>query len=41
LALARQEGVDWILTLKAFLISGKLPEEEPEAERIVCLAMGY
>jgi ribonuclease HI len=35
LALARQEGVDWILELKAFLISGKLPEEESEAERIV------
>jgi ribonuclease HI len=28
LALARQEGVDWILKLKAFLISGKLTEEE-------------
>jgi hypothetical protein len=28
LALARQEGVDWILELKAFLVSGKLPEEE-------------
>jgi hypothetical protein len=28
LVLARQEGVDWILELKAFLISGKLPEEE-------------
>jgi hypothetical protein len=35
LALARQEGVDWILELKAFLVSGKLPEEESEAERIV------
>jgi hypothetical protein len=34
LALARQEGVDWILKLKAFLVSGKLPEEESEAERI-------
>jgi hypothetical protein len=27
--------VDWILELKAFLVSGKLPEEESEAERIV------
>jgi hypothetical protein len=41
LALARLEGVDWILELKAFLISGKLPEEESEAERIVCQATGY
>jgi hypothetical protein len=32
LALARQEGVYWFL--KAFLVSGKLPEEESEAERI-------
>jgi hypothetical protein len=32
LALARQEGVDWILELKAFLVSGKLPEEELEAD---------
>jgi hypothetical protein len=35
LTLARQEGVDWILELKAFLISSKFPEEESEAERIV------
>jgi hypothetical protein len=28
LVLARQEGVDWILELKAFLINSKLPEEE-------------
>jgi hypothetical protein len=41
LALARQEGVDWILELKAFLISGKLLEEESEAERIVRQAIGY
>jgi ribonuclease HI len=41
LALARQEGVDWILELKAFLISSKLPEDESEAERIVCQASGY
>jgi ribonuclease HI len=41
LALARQEGVDWILELKAFLISGKLHEEESEAERIVRQATGY
>jgi hypothetical protein len=41
LALARQEGVDWILELKAFLISGKHPEEESEAERIVRQAIGY
>jgi transposase InsO family protein len=33
--------VDWILELKAFLISGKLPEEESEAERIVHRASGY
>jgi hypothetical protein len=41
LALARQEGVDWILELKAFLISGKLPEEESEVKRIMCQATGY
>jgi ribonuclease HI len=41
LALARQEGVDWILELKAFLVSGKLPKEESEAERIVRQASGY
>jgi hypothetical protein len=41
LALARQEGVDWILELKAFLISSKLPDDESEAERIVCQASGY
>jgi hypothetical protein len=36
LALARQEGVDWILELKAFLVSSKLPEDESEVERIIC-----
>jgi hypothetical protein len=41
LALARQEGVDWILELKAFLVSGKLPEEESEAKRITLQATGY
>jgi hypothetical protein len=41
LALTRQEGADWILELKAFLISGKLPEEESEAERIMCQDTGY
>jgi hypothetical protein len=41
LALARQKGVDWILELKAFLVSGKLPEEESEAERITHQARGY
>jgi hypothetical protein len=41
LALARQEGVDWILELKAFLTNIKLPEDELEAERIVCQASGY
>jgi hypothetical protein len=41
LALARQEGVDWILQLKAFLVSSKLPEDEFEAERIVRQASGY
>jgi transposase InsO family protein len=41
LALARQEGVDSILELKAFLISSKLPEDELEAERIVRQASGY
>jgi ribonuclease HI len=40
LALARQEGVDWILELKAFLISSKLPEDESKAERIVRQALG-
>jgi hypothetical protein len=33
--------VDWILELKAFHVSGKLPEEESEAERIVRQATGY
>jgi ribonuclease HI len=41
LALARQEGVDWILELKAFLISGKLPEEDSEAKSIMRQATGY
>jgi hypothetical protein len=41
LALARQEGVDWILELKAFLTSSRLPEDEEEAKRIVCQALGY
>jgi hypothetical protein len=41
LALARQERVDWILELKAFLISGKLLEEESEAKRIVHQASRY
>jgi hypothetical protein len=35
LALARQEGVDRILELKAFLVSSRLPEDESEAERII------
>jgi hypothetical protein len=39
--LARQEGVDWILELKAFLVSSMLPEDESEAERIICQASGY
>jgi hypothetical protein len=39
--LARQEGVDWILELKAFLVRGKLLEEESEAKRIVCQASGH
>jgi hypothetical protein len=39
--LARQEGVDWILELKAFLVSRKVPKDESEAERIVCQALGY
>jgi hypothetical protein len=33
--------VDWILKLKAFLISSRLPEDELEAERIVCQALRY
>jgi ribonuclease HI len=41
LALARQEGVDWILELKAFLVSSRLPKDESEAERIVHQASGY
>jgi hypothetical protein len=41
LALARQEVVDWILELKAFLVSSKLPKDESEAERIVHQASGY
>jgi hypothetical protein len=39
LALARQEGVDWILELKAFLVSSRLLEDESEAERIVHQAL--
>jgi hypothetical protein len=39
--MARQDGVDWILELKAFLVSGKLPEEESEAKRIVHQASRY
>jgi hypothetical protein len=38
LALARQEGVDWILELKAFLVSSRLPKDESEAERIMIWA---
>jgi hypothetical protein len=41
LALARQEGVDWILKLKAFLVSSRLPEDKSEAERIVHQASRY
>jgi hypothetical protein len=41
LALARQEGVDWIIKLKAYLTSSRLPEDEEEAERIVRQALGY
>jgi hypothetical protein len=41
LALARQEGVDWILELKAFIVSSRLPKDESEAERIVRQASGY
>jgi O6-methylguanine-DNA--protein-cysteine methyltransferase len=41
LALARQDGVDWILELKAFLTSSRLPEDEEEAKRIVRQASGY
>jgi hypothetical protein len=41
LALAKQEGVDWILELKAFLINSKLPEDDSEAERIEIQASGY
>jgi hypothetical protein len=33
--------VDWILELKAFLVSGKLPKEESEAEIIVRQASEY
>jgi hypothetical protein len=41
LALARQEGVDWILEHKAFLVSSRLPEDESVAERILRQASGY
>jgi ribonuclease HI len=41
LALARQEGVDWILELKVFLVSSRLPEDESDAERIVRQASAY
>jgi hypothetical protein len=33
--------VDWILELKAFLTSSRLPEDEEEAKRIVRQALGY
>jgi hypothetical protein len=33
--------VDWILELKAFHVSSRLPEDESEAERIVRQASGY
>jgi hypothetical protein len=33
--------VDWILELKAYLTSSRLPEDEEEAERIVREASGY
>jgi transposase InsO family protein len=33
--------VDWILELKAFLVSSRLPEDKSEAERIVRQASGY
>jgi hypothetical protein len=33
--------VDWILELKAFLVSRKLPEEESESIRIMGQAIGY
>jgi ribonuclease HI len=35
LVFARQEGVDWIIELEAYLTSSRLPEDEEEAERIV------
>jgi hypothetical protein len=41
LALAWQEGVDWIFELKAFLVTSRLPKDESEAERILCQALGY
>jgi hypothetical protein len=39
--LAKHEGVVWILELKAYLVSDKLPEEESKAERISHQATGY
>jgi hypothetical protein len=36
-----QEGVDWILGLKAFLVSGKLLEKESQAKRVTRQATGY
>jgi hypothetical protein len=33
--------VDWILELKAYLASSRLPKDEEEAERIVRQASGY
>jgi hypothetical protein len=41
LALAWQEGVDWIIELKAYLTSSRFPKDEEEAERIVRQASGY
>jgi hypothetical protein len=41
LALARQEGVNWILNLKAFLVSDKFPEKESQAKMITHQATGY
>ena len=41
LALTQQDGVDWIKEIKDFLVSGTLPEDDAEAERIARRAKSY
>ncbi|KAM0917405.1 hypothetical protein ACQ4PT_009539 [Festuca glaucescens] len=41
LTLTRQDEVDWITELKSYLMDGKLPEGNEEAERVARQASGY